>query len=535
MSDQNLKNKVVVIGLDGSSWDLVKPLVEQGKLPNIKKIMNTGVSTVMRSTMPSHSAPAWTTFATGVNPVEHGCLDFLVVRDDIDDLDIIDSTKIKQNTIYEMMVRGGRTPILINLPNTFPPKLKNNITITSLMTRGDKYIYPETLKEKYPELKQYRLSPNPKLRMTDNLEPYINDLCKLEEERIAGVKQLFLHEPWDFFFYLCSGTDWVGHVAYDKALYEHYEPALRMWYIMDEFIGWVIQRMNKDTTLFVMSDHGFKTYQQQFFINRWLEENNYLTTTYGEGSFHQSHSKLSREIAKAQGKRKKIKIGKTIRSLLATSSTLEKLAKWLYFKIIKKFVPISVSMDLRLDLKHTKVAFPRGSMASLLYINDEARFIQGIVKPEEKATLIRGLKQDLIKIKDKHGKQVVKNVYTKEELYGAKGIKTAPDLFIEEGDYYLSGSLHSAALFEKKAKNYHANDGMLLAYGNGITHRDINSTDIINMAPTILQAMQLPLHPQFGGNVMDIFAPNTNFTQSQIVKSTKRSSELDNIINELIL
>ncbi|EKD76003.1 MAG: type I phosphodiesterase/nucleotide pyrophosphatase, partial [uncultured bacterium] len=333
------KQKVVVIGLDGSSWDLVNKMIAAGRLPNLQAIKQSGVATKLRSTHPAHSAPAWTTFATGLPPTEHGCLDFLVVRDDIDDLDIIDSTKITQETIYETMVRHGRTPILINLPNTFPPKLKNHITITSLMTRGNHYIYPESLKQKYPELQQYRLSPNAKLRAKNQFEPYVNDVVQLERERIAGAKQLFEHEPWDFFFYLSSGTDWVSHVVYDKALRENYQPAWAVWDVMDDFIGWIKERLDDNTTLFIMSDHGFRVYDKIFYMNRWLEQKGLATTAEGKGSFQQEHTKLSQEVGKVQSKRIQLKMGKSVRRVLSAFPPLERLAKWCYTHIVKKYLP----------------------------------------------------------------------------------------------------------------------------------------------------------------------------------------------------
>ncbi len=475
-------NKVVVIGLDGSSWDLVKPLVDTEKLPNIAKMMRQGVSSTMLSTLPAHSAPAWTTFATGVTPIEHGCLDFLVVNKDLDDLNLIDSTQIKQETIYEAMVRHGRTPILINLPNTFPPKLKNHITITSLMTRGDKYIYPETLKQKYPELQKYRLSPNAKLRMTDNLDPYLRDLCILEEERLAGVKQLFLHEPWDFFFYLCSGTDWVSHVAYDQAL-AGYAPAVRMWFIMDEFIGWIMNHLPANTTLFVISDHGFRVYDKIFYINRWLEQHGYLATTSGTGSFQQSHTKLSREISAKQQQRKTLRINKTVRNLLGHWQWLNQFAKWLYFSIVKKFIPVNVQVNVRLNLNKTQAAFPRGSMANLLYINDAARFNNGIVSTAQRQALLAKLKAELEQLTDATGQRIVGKIHTP---------KSGPDLILESDYYYLSGSLDYSNLYDYKTKNYHDSRGMFLAYGPDITSNTVPPATILAMASTIMQAMGLP-------------------------------------------
>lgn len=497
--------KVVVIGLDGSSWDLVEPLVREGRLPHIKAMMEAGTHSMMRSTNPAHSAPAWTTFATGVPPTQHGCLDFLVINKNIDDLKLIDSTQIPQETIYEAMVRNGRKPILINLPNTFPPRLTDSITITSLMTRGDKFIYPESLKEKYPSLQNYRLSPNPTLRMKDNFDAYVRDLCLLEEQRIAGAKDLFTGEDWDFFFYLSSGTDWVSHVVYDKAIRDRYQPAIRMWEIMDEFIGWVREHADEQTNVFVMSDHGFTVYDDIFYVNRWLENQGYLATKQGKGTFHQDHTQLSKAISKAQKQRRQLNVGKGVRALLSSSPTIERFAKWVYTKVVKRFVPITVNVDLQLDIEKTKVAFPRGSMATMLYINDVGRFSKGTVTVDEKESLVRKLTKELSELQDKNHNSVITNVHTKTELYGPDGLQNAPDVFLQPGNYYLSGSLHSSSLFEHTTKNYHDERGMFIAAGPDIAAEPMADTDIHNMAPTVLHAMNVPVLRQCVGDVMQIF------------------------------
>jgi len=533
MSLNKEKNKVIVIGLDGSSWDLVNIMLAEGKLPNLKKMRDQGVATTMMSTHPAHSAPAWTTFATGVQPTDHGCLDFLVVNKDIDDLDIIDSTKITQETIYETMVRHGKTPLLINLPNTFPPKLKNTTTITSLMTRGERFIFPESLKDKYDELKQYRLSPNAQLRAKDQFEPYIADVCQLEADRIAAAKQLFLHEQWDFFFFLSSGTDWVSHVAYDKALRERYQPAWKVWELMDEFLGWIMEQMDDTMSLFVMSDHGFKVYDDIFYMNRWLENNHYLTTTSGSGSFQQDHTKLSQEVSKVQNKKVQIKVGKKLRRFLSASPLLERISKWFYNKIVKRYIPVTVKVDLKLDLSKTTVAFPRGSMASTLYINDNKRFVHGIVPADDRVKLTAELKAALQGITDQAGQPVIGAVFTTAELYGAAGIVNSPDLWLDANNYYLSGSLHSSALFEHTTKNYHDSRGMLLAYGRGIEHRAITETNIVHMAPTILQSLGLPVQAQFAGQPIDLFSSDFNTTHPVVQEHYAERKDLNAVLDEI--
>lgn len=512
--------KVVVIGLDGSSWEIVRLMQQAGKLPHLKRMEQQGIATTLQSTHPAHSAPAWTTFATGVPPTEHGCLDFLVVKDDIDDLDIIDSTKIKQETIYETMVRHGRAPILINLPNTFPPKLQDHVTVTSLMTRGDQWVFPATLQDKYPSLRRYRLSPNPTLRAKDNFDAYVADVHALEADRITAAKDLFLHEPWDFFFFLSSGTDWVSHVVYDKAVREHYQPAWRIWEQMDDFIGWIMAHLPADTTLLVMSDHGFRVYDGIFYMNRWLEQQGYLTTSTGTGSFQQEHTKLSREVGQVQKRRVQFKISKRARAALAAIPGVESFAKWVYKRIVRPFIPITVTVDLKMDLAKTTVGFPRGSMASMLYVNDVGRFRHGIVPAEERPAVAKKLQRALQELRDRADQPVVGQVWQPQGTY-------APDLFLESDRYYLSGSLHSSSLFEKTTKNYHDGNGMLLAYGPAVPQQSLDHTDLINLPPTIMQAMGLPIPTHHTGSVIPLF--------SEDFMTHHRHGETDQLIDSITI
>ena len=68
--------KVLIIGLDGATPDLVERWVAENKLPYLKQMMQNGVYGTLKSTYPPISPAAWTTFATGYNPGKHGTYDF---------------------------------------------------------------------------------------------------------------------------------------------------------------------------------------------------------------------------------------------------------------------------------------------------------------------------------------------------------------------------------------------------------------------------------------------------------------------------
>ena len=72
------KRRVLIIGLDGATFRLIKPLISQGKLPVLSRLLKEGSHGELESTMPPMSAQAWTSFMTGRNIGKHGLVDFLI-------------------------------------------------------------------------------------------------------------------------------------------------------------------------------------------------------------------------------------------------------------------------------------------------------------------------------------------------------------------------------------------------------------------------------------------------------------------------
>src|SRR5688572_5782486 len=69
--------RIVYLGLDGFDPKLAERFLEEGKLPNLKKLADRGTYTRLRTTFPCLSPVAWSCFATGGNPAKHNIYDFL--------------------------------------------------------------------------------------------------------------------------------------------------------------------------------------------------------------------------------------------------------------------------------------------------------------------------------------------------------------------------------------------------------------------------------------------------------------------------
>src|SRR3990170_1666122 len=68
--------RLLIIGLDGATFDVLNPLIAEGRMPRLREAIAAGASGRLRSTVPPITPAAWTTFLTGKNPGSHGVIDF---------------------------------------------------------------------------------------------------------------------------------------------------------------------------------------------------------------------------------------------------------------------------------------------------------------------------------------------------------------------------------------------------------------------------------------------------------------------------
>ncbi|NWG76724.1 MAG: alkaline phosphatase family protein, partial [Rubrivivax sp.] len=183
-------SRLVVLGLDGATWDLLDVLVAAGKMPNLEALCARSVHSRMRSAHPPVTAPAWVSVATGVNPGRHGCFDFNRPDGALGRLRPLQTWDIGEKTFYEVLEERGRGVVLINLPCTYPP-LTKHVTLTSLLTQGDNAVFPESLKEKHPLLRDYRIIPDAGLRARGESEAYLRDIRHVETHRFDAIRCLW--------------------------------------------------------------------------------------------------------------------------------------------------------------------------------------------------------------------------------------------------------------------------------------------------------------------------------------------------------
>jgi predicted AlkP superfamily phosphohydrolase/phosphomutase len=119
----------LVLGLDGASFDVIRPLVAAGRLPNLAAWMAEGAAAVLHSTVPPVSFPAWSSFATGLDPGAHGLFDFTQKLPGRYALRFTNATDRSGTTLFGRVSHAGGRVLALGMPATFPPEPVNGLLV----------------------------------------------------------------------------------------------------------------------------------------------------------------------------------------------------------------------------------------------------------------------------------------------------------------------------------------------------------------------------------------------------------------------
>lgn len=460
--------KVVILGIDGATFNIIDPLIEKGKLPNVKKIIENGFSGNMKSTASPESPPAWTSLITGVNPGQHGIYDFLKVTKDY---------QVKLNLSYDRKAKPfweilDIKSIIVNIPLTYPPD--HEIMIGDMLSPGlgSDFVKPKELKKEILEnIKGYKITVDWELYQGKR-EEFLIDLKKMIRARLELFEYLMKNKEWDLFFGVEIATDRLQHLFWGE------EELTEVYGILDEYIGNLIER---DITLFIVSDHGFGEVKEVFYMNEWLKENHYLTI------------KENRRLNLLR----KLGINKENISLILKKLKID--VEGLRMRLpekIKNSIPASKpSLFQSIDWKNSKCFFYG---IGNVFINKKSRFSLGNVENVEE--LKEELKEKLLAL------EFIKQVYDGEEVYKGSEREFAPDLVVELKEGYSFGQSLNKSWLDKAIdrKADHLPEGICLAYGKHIK-KDKADLEIIDFAPTIMYYFTDKLENKMEGQVKKIF------------------------------
>ena len=194
------ERRVFAVGLDGATLDLIRPWVEEGKLPTFARIMREGSYGPLRSTIPPVTGPAWVSFMTGKNPGKHGIGDFLQRIAGEYRRTPVDSRSIKAEPFWATAGRRGKKVGILNVPVTYPPYEVNGFLVSGLLTPRSKegFSYPEGLARELDQaVGGYRVNLD-QFYVKGRADRFLDDVRALVDTRTRAAQYLMSKYEWDF-------------------------------------------------------------------------------------------------------------------------------------------------------------------------------------------------------------------------------------------------------------------------------------------------------------------------------------------------
>ncbi|MEA2056034.1 MAG: alkaline phosphatase family protein [Candidatus Thermoplasmatota archaeon] len=496
--------KVIVIGLDGGTLDLMNPWMDRGKLPAFEKIRKQGVYGKLRSTTPYYSAPAWVSIVTGCQPGKHGIYDFF--HTDTSSKKLVNSRYRKTQAIWNFLTDNGNKSIIVNVPGTYPPEKINGVMITGLLTPSPEanFTYPKYIKEnlvegklgKY-ELEQVAVDDIPK-NLTARYAPekFAGQINNMTASHATVTMNLMKEHEWDFTMVVFRGTDDAQHLLWGQK-----DLILSCYQTADDYINRMMEQY-PDATFIIVSDHGFGKPKKYLYVNNLLYDAGYLEAASNPNCnlnslIALSFDKLSRIIFHM------VPLQKLVRSPIG-----------------RKFI-LSGGGNNTIDFSHTK-AFYHSICSRGIRINLKGKYEHGVVDKENYEKLRTEIIMLLRNLKDPETKKnIVKEIYRWEEIYGENAVNDPLDIVFDLEEEYGAQELLQPPeglrhAFRSKNESMsilsppgfyewagdHRPEGIFFMYGKNVKSNQKINASVVDIVPTILAAMNNPIPKHIDGRVI---------------------------------
>ena len=431
--------KLIVIGLDGTPYSFVQRMFSEGRMPNFQKLVSRGSIQRMNSVIPTISSVAWSSYMTGKNPAKHGIFGFVDMHPGTYDFTIPTSSDMVSKTLWEHLGDHGKRVIVMNVPETYPPRKVNGILVSGfLCTDVTKGTYPPELGQRL-KLDGYRIDVDAQQARKDK-DALINDIDVTFKKRTETFFRFMKEEPWDYLHLHVMCTDRLFHFLWEEMETndEHFAPKFYDFIDqVDTFLGELTKLMDEATDLVILSDHGFCRVEKDIYLNHWLTQEGYLGFETGE--------------------------------------------------------PKNIS-----DISSETTAF--SLIPGRIFINLKGKFPKGSVPLEKYDRLRDELIGKLKKLSDPDtGERIIFRIYRKEEIYHGPLFDRAADLIAHPVDGYdLKGNVNKTQLGEKGPINgmHTYEDAFLYIKGRNVSREEFS---IIDVMPTILDMMDVAKPPDLDG------------------------------------
>jgi predicted AlkP superfamily phosphohydrolase/phosphomutase len=362
------RDRALVIGLDGATYDVLVPLAEQGVMPHVAALLREGALATLRSTRPCLTPAAWTTFQTGVDPLRHGVLDFRYLDHRAGTLRLADTSRIAVPTIFDALRAVGHSVVSLCLPLTWPAPAVQGVVVAGfdspsidaalashpalaarLRASGTRFDFDPIWRRRPRSLEELR----------HGVEATIADF------RGRAAAALIADElcDWRLCFVQFQALDALQHRCWHLLGIDPHSTVPDDWVretrralrALDDSVGELVDlAQRRGAAVAVVSDHGFGPFREKIDVGELLRQRGLLTHASGTARLTTAASRGGLRLRKWVFRR---------RHAGASTATLAR----------------GLSAVAAVDRKKTVAVAPHSDLAALVYLNTPERFGRGPV------------------------------------------------------------------------------------------------------------------------------------------------------------
>jgi predicted AlkP superfamily phosphohydrolase/phosphomutase len=488
--------KTAVVGLDGATFRVLDPLIRSGVMPALARIRERGVSSVLRSTIPSYTPPAWVSIATGVNPGRHGVFGFLDNTPQ-EQPRVAHSGSIRATTMWQHLEGQGATAGVFNVPMTYPPAKVQGFMVAGGLAAG----------WTHADMPNFASAPDVARLVSDvaggpypldSVVSYENDWRSpaviTNIERIQRLRRRVLAsliERWDpdLVFAVFEGPDRLQHVHYQYLVegspwYERPEAAeirsrAESYFAeLDASIADIATWVGDGGHIVLVSDHGAGPWEKTLNVNLLLEGWGYLRLP-----------PLSR---------------------MTRSGFVAGLGQRIARRVVPRKTLLSAKARVGRGIRWNETeAFASQVAEQGIHINRRDELPGGWVEGSRADRLEQEIVERLSSLTDPSDcEPAVDRVVERDEVIRGPFARRAPRLFpiLRDQRYELSDTLAATDVFtdhRDRPWGYHHIDGIFVAAGpHFVTGPYDPGIEIVDVLPTVFSAAGFPVPAGLDGRVV---------------------------------
>lgn len=518
--------RTFVIGIDGATFDLIKPWAEAGLLPTFAHLLKNGAHATLDAYPHMNSAAAWTNIITGYNPGMHSIFSFTNQAHAPENWHPTTARDRLKPAFWHTLAANGQRVGVMNVPISFPAEDINGFMLSGMdapLTTSKGFSQPAPL---FQELRAARIAyeidvPN----MGQAARTHPNEMPASVRDMTIARTRAFLYSlekyPCDAAMVVYIGFDRMAHYFWHDTPpapdAREWKPLRDLFQLYDDQVAELLSQMDRDTTVFLISDHGFGTLRVgNRGINQLLEKLGYQARASRAAKISLLGSWLDlgrrtipqawqRDLAARFPKLHQRAAGGDTRSGYAWAQT-------------RAYAPYA-SGSIRLNLRRRSAFGIVDDAEYETLVNELAEIFGALTDPETNAPL-------------------VKRVHRGQEFYRGPFADSAGDLYTRWNHDAVRHALayrrngHDLVITPPPHTNKwigtHRPAGIFMAYGKGIragvAHDPISHFEL---TPTILYLHDQPIPDDMDGRVLtDWF--EKDFAQQRAIKKTMASEYTPN-------